>query len=75
MSDELNRRITEYLAMGGLFNPEMALHDRVRDLIIDCRAKLDAVTRERDEYDKARQEIAALCVRTLLAIKEYGLDT
>lgn len=25
---------------------------------------------ERDEYDKSRQEIAALCVRTLTAIRE-----
>ena len=30
-------RITEYLATGGLFNPELADHTAVRDLLIDCR--------------------------------------
>ena len=37
---ELRQRITDYLAGGGLFNPEMAIHDRVRDLLIDCREAL-----------------------------------
>lgn len=39
--DELVKRITGYLASGGLFNPEMAIHDRVRDLLIDCRHALE----------------------------------
>lgn len=38
--EELVKRITGYLALGGLFNPEMAIHDRVRDLLIDCRHAL-----------------------------------
>jgi hypothetical protein len=38
----LAERITAYLAGGGLFNPEMADHDAVRDLLIDCRAALEA---------------------------------
>jgi hypothetical protein len=33
-------RITEYLSSGGLFNPELAEHDVVRDLLIDCRDTL-----------------------------------
>ena len=36
MSD-VQDRIKSYLLTGGMFNPEMALHDRVRDLLIDCR--------------------------------------
>ena len=39
---ELAQRITDYLSSGGLFNPEMAIHDRVRDLLIDCRDALAA---------------------------------
>ncbi len=35
--EELLSRIKSYLVSGGLFNPEMALHDRVRDLLIDIR--------------------------------------
>lgn len=31
------QRITDYLASGGLFNPELAHHDAVRDLLMDCR--------------------------------------
>ena len=39
--EELVERITGHLASGGLFNPEMAIHDRVRDLLIDCRHALE----------------------------------
>jgi hypothetical protein len=39
---ELTQRITDYLAGGGLFNPELANHDAVRDLLIDCREALAA---------------------------------
>jgi hypothetical protein len=39
---ELEQRITAYLASGGLFNPEMMEHDKVRDLLLDCRAALAA---------------------------------
>ena len=34
---ELIERINEYLASGGLFNPELMHHDKVRDLLIDLR--------------------------------------
>ena len=40
--NEVTARITAYLAGGGLFNPELAKHDTVRDLLIDCRAALAA---------------------------------
>ena len=33
-------RITAYLSGGGLFNPELANHDAVRDLLIDARDEL-----------------------------------
>jgi hypothetical protein len=41
---ELSDRITEYLTMGGLFNPELANHVAVRDLLIECRKVLDEQT-------------------------------
>jgi hypothetical protein len=43
MDNTLRQRITGYLAGGGLFNPELANHDAVRDLLIDCRDKLAAI--------------------------------
>jgi hypothetical protein len=41
-ADGLVRRITEYLACGGLHNPELMEHTKVRDLLMDCRAALAA---------------------------------
>jgi hypothetical protein len=38
---ELSDRITQYLVMGGMFNPELANHEAVRDLLIECRKVLD----------------------------------
>ena len=40
MSQDLVQRITDYLAGGGLFNPELANHEAVRDLLIECRDAL-----------------------------------
>lgn len=36
----LEQRITDYLSAGGLFNPELADHVAVRDLLMDCREAL-----------------------------------
>jgi hypothetical protein len=44
----LDGRITAYLSGGGLWNPELANHDAVRDLLIDARAAFALVARERD---------------------------
>lgn len=37
-------KITEYLSVGGLFNPELMEHDKVRDLLIECRNLLIDMT-------------------------------
>jgi hypothetical protein len=39
--EELLERIQDYLLMGGLFNPELVIHDNVRDLIIEIREELN----------------------------------
>lgn len=41
---DLIDRITDYLSMGGLFNPELADHWAVRDLLIECREALNEPT-------------------------------
>lgn len=43
-TQELIDRITAYLWNGGLFNPELANHIAVRDLLIDCREVLNEQT-------------------------------
>ena len=47
---ELEARITAYLSGGGLFNPELADHTAVRDLLIDCRVAITAL------HDAQQQE-------------------
>lgn len=42
-------RITEYLSSGGLFNPELANHDVVRDLLIDAREVIETIAREQNK--------------------------
>ena len=41
-------RITQYLSVGGLFNPESMDHSKVRDLLMDCRTALSAVVPEQE---------------------------
>lgn len=57
---ELESRITNYLSNGGLFNPEMMGHDKVRDLLMDCRdyiSKTQAlVEQEKEEYLRYESE-------------------
>lgn len=41
--EQLSDHITGYLVSGGLFNPELMEHDKVRNLLIDCREFLDTL--------------------------------
>lgn len=45
-------RIKDYLLSGGVWNPELAIHDNVRDLIIDCRTEIERLQSERSELRK-----------------------
>lgn len=49
----VEERITAYLSMGGLFNPELANHDAVRNLLIDARRELAA---ERERADRNQED-------------------
>ena len=40
MTENLINRISFYLASGGLFNPELADHLAVRNLLMECREAL-----------------------------------
>ena len=56
LREALTQRITEYLGNGGLFNPESMEHNKVRDLLIDCRAALTEAKGQ--EEDWMQREIA-----------------
>jgi hypothetical protein len=59
MSEGLVERITAYLSGGGLVNPELAIHDAVRDLLIDCRAALSGdYVRVPREIDRSKHRAA-----------------
>lgn len=53
MTDVLDR-IKGYLVSGGMFNPELANHDNVRELIVDTRDEIIRLRR----YEKIVQFIA-----------------
>lgn len=42
---DLPARITEYLSLGGLFNPELMDHDEVRGMLIDARDVIEIFER------------------------------
>jgi hypothetical protein len=46
MTKDLINQITDYLLSGGLFNPELADHNKVRDLLIECRKALETLNTE-----------------------------
>jgi hypothetical protein len=50
-------KVTEYLELGGLFNPEMMEHDKVRDLLISLRDELSSL---RSQLENANAEIERL---------------
>ena len=45
-------RCNNYIS-GGLFNPELAIHDNVRDMIIDCR---DQMVAQKAEVERLREQ-------------------
>jgi len=49
MGGALQERITYYLALGGLWNPESMDHNGVRQLLIDCRDGLAAIERSQTQ--------------------------
>ncbi len=51
---ELIRLSSEYLGAGGLFNPELMEHDKVRDMVIRMRDALSRV-----DIETVRREDAA----------------
>lgn len=50
-------RIQDYLLSGGIWNPELAIHDNVRDLIIDCRTQIERLHSELYNAKNAFSEI------------------
>ena len=73
MSD-LGARITAYLSGGGVFNPELANHDAVRDLIIDCRKELAAMSELYAKEGHAKMVLMEEISAAQAAIAEKGRE-
>lgn len=52
-------RVSHYLSTGGLWNPEMADHDEVRNMLIDARDVIEMLIREREHtgYEMRRLQL------------------
>ena len=68
MNEDLINRITYHLSSGGLFNPELADHLAVRNLLMECRESLaqrtwvgltyeDMVGLQKDLYDAKGESV------------------
>jgi hypothetical protein len=57
---DLKDKITEYLCTGGMFNPELMEHKKVRDLLIECR---DEIERLREENKKLMESFRTFIER------------
>ena len=66
MNEDLINRITYYLSSGGLFNPELADHLAVRNLLMECREALA----QRTWVGLTDEEIKSIW----LSGKDYGDD-
>jgi hypothetical protein len=58
MNEDLINRITYYLSSGGLFNPELADHLAVRNLLMECREALA----QRTWVGLTDEEVKQLCL-------------
>jgi hypothetical protein len=52
---DLVARLNAYFVSGGLFNPELANHTAVSELVRDSRDAIERLTRERDQADAAAE--------------------
>lgn len=68
-SKNITDRITEYLAAGGLFNPEMMEHEKVRDLLMDARGELEELEAIREYLWPNQTGLSNHHRSALLAIK------
>ena len=58
----MSDKITSYLTLGGLWNPELADHGAVCRLLIDAREELSTLRAERDHYKKqSADRLIGLC--------------
>jgi heterodisulfide reductase subunit C len=63
-------RIRNYLASGGLFNPELMEHEKVRDLLVDCRDEITALEKKLAEQLKNHEVKIGVAAKTVSRMEE-----
>lgn len=75
----MKERINDYLASGGLFNPELMEHEKVRDLLMDCRIYIEflekRLTHSTEMHEHAMKMVARLMGVSHHTDKGYETDT
>jgi len=56
MSEPISERISNYLRSGGLFNPELMEHDKVRHLLIDVYDRIKEMEHDKKRLDWLQQK-------------------
>ena len=62
------KRITQYLSAGGLFNPARMEHEKVRDLLLDCRA---AIATTHAEYEAKLADYMAFADQSTVIAQQH----
>lgn len=65
-------RVTEYLANGGLVNPELMNHEAVRALLIDARDVIEIIARKRPTPET---EVRSGLAHQIATAKEHLAET
>ena len=50
---DINETIKQYLAVGGLHNPELMEHTKVRDMILDAKKEIETLRADREKLVEA----------------------
>jgi hypothetical protein len=49
---DLIKQIDDYLQVGGFFNPELMDHNKVRDMLLDCRNEFEEILKILEKQQK-----------------------
>ncbi len=70
-ADEIAKRITDYLIGGGLFNPELADHEAVCELLVDCRDTIELLEKDAARYRWLKEVTLYVDERERVRVHEF----
>lgn len=61
----MKQRINNYLMTGGLFNPELANHTEVRNLLMDCRDYIEFLEKRLDHSTAMHEQSMSMLLKLM----------